>query len=224
MNRSRRAQGNVSAETDLIIRQVSKTTETAVFERFAAIHRAEITDGFLSSLGPRFLSNLYRALADSHEALCYFAEHNGRVEGFICGATDTARVYRRFLLRSSLRSVIVLAPRLFSPARILRVLEVLRYPTKSKAQELPRAEILNFCVRSSAQRRGVGRRLFAALCEGFAARGVSRFKIVTGPNQLAAQRFYEREGARRIDDVTIHKGTESVRYVYEIGAAACGSG
>jgi ribosomal protein S18 acetylase RimI-like enzyme len=188
-----------------------------VRQRLAELHRAEISAGFLSTLGPKFLGLLYRTLAGSPVSFVLTAMEGEEVRGFIVGSENTRRVYRDFFKRAGLRAVFLLARRLLSLRTLFRVMETLLYPGKAD-RDLPSSEILNFCVDQSVQRRGVGRLLFDALVEEFARRGIPQIKIVTGGTQDKAQRFYARVGARLIGKVEVHRGTPSVVYVFDIPA------
>lgn len=182
----------------------------------ARLHESEIHGGFLASLGRGVLHTLYRELARSPHAVVLGAVEDGRVIGMICGATDTKGVYRRFLLRSAWR----LAPRMafwmLSPSRLFRLAETLLYPMKKTSVDLPEEEVLNFCVDRACQGKGVGQRLFERLVKEFAQRGVRRIRIVTGASQKSAQRFYDAAGAIKACDASVHRGTQSYIYVYEI--------
>lgn len=207
---------NTATTTHSSIQRLDSRASEDVFAQVAEIHRSEISEGFLSTLGPGFLMTLYKALSDSEHSflLCYEAE--GRVQGFIVGATDTGAVYKEFFRRAGWKSFTVLVPKLFSVARIKRILETLFYPKKKRQDDLPEPEILNFCVRAETQGQGVGSKLFEALCEEFRKRGVPKIRIVTGETQKSAQQFYEAKKATLAANIEVHKDTQSRVYVYDI--------
>ena len=197
--------------------RLKPTSPQPWFEQIARIHQQEIVEGFLSKLGSSFLTNLYRHLSGSKSAFLYAAIRGNEVIGFICGSLNTSKVYKEFVLSpAGAIAAVRLAPKLVSLSRVKRVLETLLYPAKQDVIELPKAEILNFCVDSRVQRSGVGRELFIRLQEEFARQGVDRIKIVTGANQVSAQRFYERHQAKQVTATEIHAGTQSLIYEYEI--------
>lgn len=186
------------------------------FRRLSKIHIEEIDDGFLSTLGPRLLIRLYRTLSTSPHAILIVASMNEDISGFICGSTNTGRVYMDFIKRAGLPALWILGPKLVSVKRLRRVLETLLYPRKKENIGLPESEILIFCVSKNFQRQRVGRALFNALIYEFKKRGVDEIKIVTGVNQIQAQMFYESVGAVLASTITVHKGTPSLIYVYKI--------
>lgn len=187
-----------------------------VFHQMAEIHREAISEGFLSSLGERFLTGLYRHLSGMENAFAFVAEEEGRVLGFIVGALDTGSVYRSYAQKGGLSAILTLAPKLLSPRRVARVMETVLYPGRKRNDGLPEPEILNFCVRSDQQGKGVGGALFQALCTEFARRGVGEIRIVTGEGQVSAQHFYEAKGAVFAMRTEVHRGTASRVYTYQI--------
>jgi len=186
-----------------------------VFSQMAEIHRCEIHEGFLSSLGDTFLAGLYTYLSESDDAFALAAMEGDRMLGFIVGAMDTGQVYKGFAKKGGFAAMRVLLPKLMSPARIKRILETLLYPKRKQSDGLPEPEILNFCVRTAAQGQGVGGALFRALLEEFRKRGVAKIRIVTGESQQSAQRFYETKGSVFVKETEVHQGTKSRVYVHE---------
>jgi ribosomal protein S18 acetylase RimI-like enzyme len=202
-------------EQPLQIERFTPATTATRFAELADIHCAEIRDGFLTTLGPRFLRNLYAEIVGSPHAFLFAAIRQGKVAGFICGAESTGRVYKHYLRRRGLRDGWRLLPKLVTYRRIKSVLETLLYPTRRQHVELPKAEILNFCVRADVQRTGVGRRLFRHLVAEFRRRNITEIRIVTGESQTSAQRFYESLGAVRVANLEIHQGRQSIAYTYD---------
>ena len=198
------------------IEKISGRADNGVLRQLAQIHKEEIDGGSLAKLGTRFLTRLYRALSSSPHSFVIVARQEEYVAGFICGAIDARSVYRRFMLRRGLFTLPILLPQLVSPGRLQRVLETLLYPSKKEHQNLPRPEILSFCVTQRWQRRGLGRKLFGALVGEFRERDVPRIKIVTGDKQTKAQMFYESLHATKAAEIEIHDGTTSLVYTYDI--------
>ena len=198
------------------IESVTAHSPDNVFRQLARLHREEISGGFLSSLGEDFLTQLYKSLATNPDLHLIAARERGESLGFICGAVSTAGVYRQFFRKHAWRVAPSLFWRLLSWSTIRRVAETLRYPSATQDRGLPEPEILNFCVSSKQQRRGIGKRLFAELCEEFARRGIAEIRIVTGVSQHSAQRFYDALGAQRVEEIEVHKGARSLIYTYHL--------
>lgn len=192
------------------------TEPRSLFEELGEIHRREIHSGFLSTLGPKFLTLLYEVLSSGKHSFCIIESDDEQVRGFIVGATDTSAVYKEFVRRAGFRGLMILAPKLLSFERIKRILETIFYPKSKHADNLPEPEILNFCVRSELQGYGIGGRLFSELCREFESRHITEIRIVTGESQVSAQRFYEAKGAILAKKFEVHKDRASRVYLYKI--------
>ncbi len=182
------------------------------------MHRSELTQGFLSSLGDGALRVLFEHAASSRFSVLLVVKHteSREVVGFLLGTTDTGAFYKDFLRRYSLKALVVVGPKLFSLRRLLGVVETLLYPSRKEVQDLPAAELLDVAVAKSRQGTGLGRALFREFCTIFRERGLSAFKITTGESLPQAQRFYERLGAKKVSTLEVHKGQKTFVYIYDI--------
>lgn len=197
------------------IERVSAKSPAEYYHQMVRIHKEEIHEGFLTSLGSGFLLKLYGCLAASSKAVVFVAVRDGQVVGFICGSINTSEVYREFIGRSGFAAGILLVPRLLSLSVFRKVIETLLYPARASNQELPHSEILSFCVGRANQRQGIGKRLFCVLIDELRNHGVEQVKIVTGSSQIEAQQFYGSIGARRVAEIEVHKGSNSLVFVYD---------
>ena len=100
--------------------------------------------------------------------------------------------------------------------KIERILETLKYPQRKENIGLPKNEILNFCISRDFQRKGIGKKLFTILVDEFKSLNFNRIKIVTGANQIKAQKFYESLGAMKFTNIEVHRDSNSFIYVYNI--------
>jgi ribosomal protein S18 acetylase RimI-like enzyme len=172
----------------------------------AGLHIAEIDEGFLPTLGPAFLTRLYRRIVRSPSAFAFVAESDGEVVGFSAGAEHLGALYRAFLLRDGLAAAAVAAPRLARSWR--RVAETLRYPARD-AGDLPTAELIAIAVRPAARGHGVGRALVEAITTEFARRGITAARVVAGAQNEAALGLYRACGFRHAATAEVHRGTAS---------------
>ena len=195
---------------------ISKDVSHSIIEQIAKIHRSEIENGFLSTLGENVLTKIYKGIIKSPHSLMFAAFKGDTVVGFICGSTDTSKVYRSIVLKSILSLVPVIIPKMFSKKNIFRLAETLMYPSKKENCDLPKNEILNFCVDRAYQAQGLGRRLFDLLMIEYKKYGLSQVKIVTGKSQTKAQLFYHSIGAKRVKEIELHKDIESVMYIFKL--------
>lgn len=190
--------------------------ESDVFSACATIHTESIPDGFLPSLGQRFLALLYRFFASNDKTFLLVARRDSHVLGFFCGSLGTGGVYKSFLRQHAAVAVWTLLPVLINPRVVWRIIETLRYPDRTETLNLPDAEILNFCVASNARGEGVGLRLFDEGIAEFQRHGVKKIRIITGEKQHRAQALYERAGAQRQEQLNIHSGEVSLAYIFDI--------
>jgi ribosomal protein S18 acetylase RimI-like enzyme len=176
----------------------------------AALHADRIGEGFLVTLGPRFLTRLYRRIALSPDALLLVAD--GRAEdggsddgiiGFVAAAASTRRLYGEFLRRDAVAAGLAAAPAILRDPR--RVWETFRYGS-SDDRDLPAAEILSVAVAAGAAGRGIGGALVAAAQEQLAQLGAPGARVVTAVGNDAALSMYERAGFRRRARTEVHAG------------------
>ena len=131
----------------------------------ATLHAERIGEGFLVTLGPRFLTRLYRRIALSPAAALVVAEDGQRIVGFVATAASTRRLYGDFLLRDAIPAGLAAAPAVLRAPR--RVWETLRYGS-AEGGDLPAAEVLSIAVAADAAGKGIGGALLGAALERFA--------------------------------------------------------
>jgi GNAT superfamily N-acetyltransferase len=185
-----------------------------ILRQVATLHAAAIDRGFLSSLGTRFLVELYRAIDAAPGAFLLVEERDGRVAGFIAGASDPGTV-RRCLLRRPLALFASLAPVLVQPRKLAGVLEALR--ADAAPGGLPKPELLSLAVDRGYRGQGVADALYARLVQAFSGLGVKSFRIVVGSGLGPAHRFYRRMGAVPRGTTEVHRGQGSIVYVHDTG-------
>ncbi len=182
------------------------------------IHRIEISQGFLSSLGDNALALLFSHAFESQFGRLFIAKDaaSEQVVGFLLGTVDTGAFYKDFLCKKGLKAVFVLAPKLLSLEKVRKVFETLFYPTKGELKTLPRPELLDIAVLKEYQGTGVAQLLFKEFSTKLRDMGIEEFKITTGKSLVGAQRFYEKLGAEKAGEVEVHKGQKTFVYIYRI--------
>lgn len=187
-----------------------------VYRQVAALHANCIDQGFLATLGIRFLSLMYQAIDESPEGVLLVEEKDGRVQGFVSGGNGMGPIYRR-MLRRPLRLGWSLMPALFKPRALARIYDILRYGRSREGNVLfPDAELLSIAVAPEARGSGIAESLYRRLSAYFAQQGIAAFKITVGDALLPAQRFYARMGAAPKGKVEVHPGESSTVYVHEL--------
>jgi ribosomal protein S18 acetylase RimI-like enzyme len=177
----------------------------------ARLHAAQITEGFLASLGPRFLTLLYRRIVAWPRSFLLVAEEDGAVVGHAAATEDVGGLYRQFLLRDGLVAGAVAGPNLVRHWRA--TLETLRYPSGGAAEggqaELPRAELLAVAVDSAWQGHGIGKTLVLGVNDELARRGVENARVVVASSNAPALGLYRASGYRPSTTIRVHAGTAS---------------
>ncbi len=183
----------------------------------AALHALLISEGFLSSLGPRFLGRLYGRIVRSEGSFLLVAESAGTTVGFIAGSVATGRLYRDFLVRDGV------AASLSAPLRLVtslpRVLETLRHGRRGEASA-PGGELLAVAVDPRWRGRRVGHLLVEAFLGELAARGVGSAHVVVGAGNEAAIAMYRRSGFAPARTFEMHRGTRSSLMQVEVPLGA----
>jgi ribosomal protein S18 acetylase RimI-like enzyme len=171
----------------------------------AEMHRLQITEGFLPTLGTRFLKRLYGRIVRSRYAFLIVAHDDAHgVVGFVAGTTDTSRLYRQFLVRDGLIVTVTSGARL---ARSLpQVLETLRYGRDGSSAE---PELLALAVDEAWRRRRVGTALVEEFLRRATASGASTARVVVGAGNAAAIALYRRAGFEPASDLEVHRGSAS---------------
>jgi ribosomal protein S18 acetylase RimI-like enzyme len=165
-----------SVDSDYSIRL--GTQEDAAAASF--LHSSRITEGFLPTLGPRFLKRLYRRIALDRDSFLMVAEKDGEILAMASCTSDLGHLYKTFILHDGL---IAAAGALLPILRSLpRVFETLRYPSNDDSQKLkaalPEAEVLAVAVREELSGLGIGRQIMVAAIAEFSRRGVKVSKLL----------------------------------------------
>jgi len=196
--------------------RIGEATEGRLRE-VSDLHRASIPSGFMTSLGQAALSAVYRAIIRSPHAFMLVALQDDRCVGFLAASLSTRRVQFDIMATSWRQLAPAVLRQGVRPRVWLGIAELITYTAKSRQRiATPAAEILNFCVDPSCRGAGIGGELLREMVREYARRGTREITIVTGAGQREAQRLYEREGARRVGEATVHAGSSSFVYVLPI--------
>ncbi len=203
-----RAGGHVDGEPTHGAVEVRPARRDHADPDFAAqLHATEIDEGFLSSLGPRFLRALYRRITRTDGSFLLIAQCDGEPVGFIAGSVAVRRLYGQFLLHDGV--VVALAASL----RILRswrqVMETLRHGRDTQPV-VHSGELLAIAVAPSWQSKHVGTGLVAAFLQQLEAMGTPDAHVVVGADNDAAVALYHRSGFVTQKRFEFHAGTTSL--------------
>ncbi len=194
----------------------SGTTALATYREVARIHMQCINQGFLPTLGERFLTLLYQSIDTDPNSVLFIERNAGRVVGFIAGGRGMGSIYRQMLKRWP-RLFLALLPALVNPRKLKRIVEIVGFSRKQKpVTACPRAELFSIAVLESARGGGVASGLFDALKQHFADEGESAFCIVVGDSLVPAHHFYQRMGATPMAQISVHDGQGSTLYRHDL--------
>jgi ribosomal protein S18 acetylase RimI-like enzyme len=187
-------------------------TKQSIHRQVAELHASAINQGFLSELGPHFLTLLYEALDQSVTSVLIVEVEDQTVRGFVSGGTGLGPVYRA-LFRRLPYLLFALWPVFFSYRKLKRIAEVLLHTRQAAEEELPKAELYSIAISSEVRGSGLAERLYEKLRDEFKARGISEFKIVVGDTLAPAQKFYRKMGATAVTSIQIHGELDSTVFV-----------
>jgi ribosomal protein S18 acetylase RimI-like enzyme len=183
----------------------------------ATLHVSEIREGFLATLGARFLRHLYARIVESPHGFLIVTETQSErggvtVSGFVAGAVSVRSLYREFLWRDGLVASLSSAPQLVRS--LPRVWETLRYgsgqPPVDHAASGPEAELLSLAVAGDSRRQGLGGVLVDAFLSETASRACTSARVVVGADNDSAVALYRRGGFETAGTLEVHEGTPSL--------------
>jgi ribosomal protein S18 acetylase RimI-like enzyme len=222
-------EGNGVSPAQGTVRVATKDDVPAV----AALHCTAIREGFLSTLGDRFLSRLYTRIVASPHGFLLVADgrppaQGAGLAGFVAGSADIGRLYREFLWRDGLSVA------LSSGARLMRsfprVVETLRHataevparfePPLSHEMQRPETELLALAVDGAARRQGIGASLVQAFLAAARAEGSATARVVVAAENRSAIELYGRAGFCESNRMELHRGTESLLMRVGLSGAA----
>ena len=179
----------------------------------AKLHAGRIGDGFLSFLGPAFLTRLYRRIGRTPSSFLLVADDSGTVIGFIAGAADVGGLYRNFLVKDGVAAGLSAAPRLARSWR--QVLETLRHGAADGAGTGRGTELLAIAVAPDRGGQGIGKALVAAFLDRVAASGATEAYVVVGADNAGAIGLYAAAGFVAGPEFELHAGTRSLVMQWE---------
>ncbi|TMI99060.1 MAG: GNAT family N-acetyltransferase [Bacillati bacterium ANGP1] len=168
------------------------------FQEMAHLHATELQAGLLAKFGVAFLADFYNYVAGDPGCVLLVALEGDKVIGFVSGTHDIGKFYHRFILRRGLKLATRLVPYLLSRRALSSIVSLRRYLTSRNTTHLPVSELTSLAVDVGAQRKGVGKALFAALQEHFRSEGIQAFQVTAAKTQVAALQFYPALGAKLV--------------------------
>lgn len=202
------------ANQDIAYRPLHRSDAPAA----ARLHYRAFPGFFLSSLGPRFLAQLYRGYASDPTSFGTVATKGDVLVGVYVGTTDPRGFYGRLLRRRLGGFAITSAlAALHHPTSIPRLLRAVGYRGDGPAQKPNYALLASICVDPASRGLGVGKQLLRDFAETAAKLGAPGAYLQTDAvNNDAVNRLYQASGWELADSYTTPEGRHMNRYEIEL--------
>ena len=148
----------------------------------ANLHASIFPGFFLSSLGEDFLVTYYKSALQYQDTICYFAENNGEICGYVLGRAKAKGYLKKVVLSAPLRIIWQGIKLIFTrPKALIRLVNNL----EKKSDDLlfvdnqDYAEIGLIGVLPQYKSQGIGRALFNHFLDELNKRGVKRVSLTT---------------------------------------------
>jgi ribosomal protein S18 acetylase RimI-like enzyme len=193
--------------------EISHASVREHFRVAACLHAKSITEGFLSTLGTRFLTALYEGIGEARDSGVLVAIEKNQVVGFVSYTANVKQCYKDTIRNQWLRLGLAVGPNLLKPQIYLKIIETLRYPSLQQGGFKPnkgestldkRPELLSMAVSSEARGKGIGSLLVDALDQEMARLGVKRYMLVTHALDARSNNFYKSCGFERTKEFMNH--------------------
>jgi ribosomal protein S18 acetylase RimI-like enzyme len=161
------------------------------------VHLAAFQGFFLEILGPRFLTELYRAFVLAPSGIFLVAIEDAKVVGFVAGTSKPESFFRGLLLKRWHKFLYAGVPAIGShPMRVgKKFLKAVLYRGE-QPREIPNSALLSsIAVAPGGAGKGVGRLLLDAFCRTAEQHGCSSVVLTTNrDDNEQVNRFYLANG------------------------------
>jgi ribosomal protein S18 acetylase RimI-like enzyme len=172
---------------------------------------------FLSFLGSRFLTLLYRGVLADAQGISLVACSNNRVDGFVVGVVEQRGFYRNLIRKQWWKfGFAAIGAVLRRPMIIPRLLRALKQP-ESVGECCAAACLMSIAVHPRAEGRGLGRTLVEAFSAEARRRGLKAYCLTTDRDgNDRVNRFYQRLGFRLGRTYVTPEGRATNEYVISL--------
>lgn len=183
----------------------------------ARIHVEAFPRHFLTSLGPKFLTLYYRAMAEDRSAIALAGRCDGELCGVCVGSPSPAGFYRRLLASRWLSfGILALASVLRRPSSARRLLRGLSHPGRQSSQP-DVAGLFSLAIRPREQQRHLGTKLVERFTVEARRAGSRIIELETDEvDNDSVNAFYERRGFSVRERFITREGRVMRRYVMRI--------
>jgi ribosomal protein S18 acetylase RimI-like enzyme len=186
-------------------------------EAVVAIHLQSFPGFFLTFLGPKFLSLLYKSILNDHEGIVIIASADERIEGFVAGVIRQSGFYWRLIEKRKWSfALAAFGGLLRKPSIAPRLIRALKRPQESRSASAE-ACLMSMAVRPESQGKGIGKQLVRAFCQTLAERGVKALCLTTDQeNNEQVKRFYQTVGFQVVRTYTTPEGRVMNEYMINL--------
>jgi len=166
-------------------------------DRIVSIHFEAFEGRFLTLLGRRFVSELYKNLINDTQSICLVAKNSTYIVGFVAGNLYPASYYKRLLYKNWHTLSWYAIPALFRRPFIVgrKLFTALIYRGESPKDYSNSALLGSIAVKAHAYRMGIGRMLMAAFCDTVKKAGMTSVYLITdNDGNISANHFYKQFG------------------------------
>lgn len=186
-------------------------------KRVVEIHQNAFEGFFLTSLGPRFLEEIYSATVEDPTGISLLARDGHDIYGFAIGTIKPAKYYRRLIkLRLWKLGFASLAPIIRHPRILPHLIRGFSLPTEAARPE-GWGTLLSIGVAKEAQNLGIGHLLVTAFIKESVQRGLKKVNLQTDKyHNDAVINFYQREGFQYDHSFRTAEGRWMNEYVIDL--------
>lgn len=178
----------------------------------ANLHISGIHKGFISTLGVKFVTALYVAIAESNYGFGFVALERNKVIGFSSFTTNLNGLYKSIIFKNGFRFMFILAWKMLSSKTIKKIFETLLYPNRIKKMDTSRAEFLSMVVTKEGRGKGLATNLMERGFIKCSEQAIEKIKILARADLKAINSMYSKYGFDLIGQIESH-GVVSNVYV-----------
>lgn len=161
-------------------------------DQLVVLHKKSFPDFFLSSVGPRFLNEFYRAFLEDPTAIVIIAYQDEIPIGVVVGTLKPAgfytRMFKRRWIHLALAAILEVSIR---PRKLIRLVQNVLSSGSTPPEIADRAYLASLCVSPNFQGQGVGQILVKEWSTEVSSRKVTGAFLTTDANDNEAiNNFY----------------------------------
>lgn len=196
--------------------EIREMTQSDV-KRVVELHQNAFEGFFLTSLGSRFLTEIYSAIVEDPTGISLLAYDGQDIYGFAVGTTKPAKFYRRLIRKRLWKFFLAsLAPIIRNPRILPHLVRGLSLPTEAARPE-GWGTLLSIGVTREARNLGIGHLLVTAFLKESVQRGLKKVNLLTDKyHNDAVNNFYQHEGFQYDHSFVTAEGRWMNEYVIDL--------